>query len=262
MNIYEKISIYTAKDYGNDATLADIDRKSNKHYDTICDIMKTFGKDEEGSKYQMAWISEEISPEELQEATENTNIKGYIFNETLTDSYEKNQFIEEITIFTKKEIDDNLSKEEQDIEEEKYMNQLISDIHQLDKIPDFVYDWDSHFTNDKQILLYDVWAFEELHNKEEQKNIIEKTEQECINKTQFLLACSLGSKNGESDIDFLKKVIKKWGINEPFKRAIVSISKDKDSANQLYKEIQSTDEYKKAYQQKLADEKTIQWTGR
>ena len=142
MNIYEKISIYTAKDYGDDATLADIDRKADAHYDQICDIMKNMGKDEDGVKYQVAWTSEEISEDDLPED-----------KEYLADPNKENNYLEEITVITKKEIDDNLSEAEQQAEQEKYSDQVVKDIQRLSEVPDFNYSWESEFIDAEEVTL-------------------------------------------------------------------------------------------------------------
>ena len=266
MNIYEKVSIYTAKDYGDNATLADIDRKSNAHYDQICDIMRNMGKDDNGTTYQLSWTSEEISPAELQEAVQETD-KESLFNEVLTDSYEKNIFLEQFTIITKKDIDDNLYKEQQQAEKEQYSNQFIKDIKQLDSIKDFIYSWESEFVSAEEVYLNEEWAFKELHSKEEEVALFNNLTTEHIKNKEFEIAYSTYREHKKDDDnldrDFMREVIKEHKTDtETLISAVEAITIAKrQSPEFMAKLLQGTlqtPEYRNAFEREQS--KTAEYT--
>lgn len=252
MNIYERVTIYAAKDYGDNATLADIDRKSSEHYDKICDIMRNFGKEENEAAYQAAWTSEEISPAELQEADkENT------FTEVLTEPYEKNNFLEQITVITKKNINDNLSKEEQQAEKEKYSNRLINDIKQLDDLKDFTYSWNSEFIDAEEVYLNEEWAFKELHNKDEEIALFDDFTKEHIKnkefETAYLIYREHKKDDGDLDINFMREVIKEHGTDtDTLQSAVEAVTAAKRELPifmaKLLNSATETEEYKNIFE--------------
>lgn len=252
MNIYERISIYTAKDFIGDfdSTLADVDRISNAYYDQLCDIMKNFGKDEDGVKYQAAWTSEEISKDDLPEGAQHL-------------AYPDKDYLEEITIITKKEIDDSLSEEEQQVEREKYSDQVVSDTHQLDKIPNFKYSWESEFIEADEIMRDESWAFKQLFNKEEEIKLLEEQKEQNIKDNEFEIAYTIAktinaktSENFTEDLRelpyrFMEDVVRINGTDKTMlSDAILAVTDTENESMEFSVKLQnktlSSEEYRKA----------------
>ena len=250
MNIYEKISIYTAMNYGAD--------------NTFCfEIMNHLGEADKGTPYKTAWEVNELTHEDLQtvfnEHYDRLNIKDKgFFNDVLTNSPEKDHSFDEFIIIAKKKIDDSLSEQDREIEIDKFHNQLVEDIKQLDRFDksDFSYAWDSETLNAQEIYQNERWAYVELFNAEERLPFYIDYN---IQNKNFLTAYT--ESDDKSDLDFMKKVISFHGTDiQSIQDAVAAITDYKgetpDFTAKLLQATLKTEEYKQAFEKEQGQGKT------
>lgn len=173
MNIYEKLILLTAKEYKG----LDKERQKNSDFEYINEIIKNMGKEENEPKFEIAWKCASLWPGEFhKELTKNTEIGEYEFSDVLTDPYDKDIRFDKITIFTKRQFDDEAALDPIALEDKckahekqvcKYINKL-KDIPNLNFGIDRVYDtYLDPYSYSVINFVEDGWAIKELSGEKE-----------------------------------------------------------------------------------------------
>lgn len=273
MDIYRKINVYVAKDFGDNISLKELDRKSGKFFDQISDIMNDFTEisfdDDSDSK---EWIFDSTWSSNLQKAINNDEklLKNDRFYETLKNIYKKNNsFVGKIEIYCEKEINDKFHLEKQQQEIEKWDNHLKKDIYKLESklktISQFSYDYDisknSSEIEDEYISKF--WLTDEENEKTRKAEAeieiyLYKKLETNIKGKDFLTAYDTAKAlySPDAPYEFMKEVIKIHGTDEKILTSALKAIKNYDKETlefikSLYKDVVKTKEYKEVYQKNL-----------
>ncbi len=271
MTIYEKLTILGATDFTGNS-----DEYSKKaHFEAVNEVIKNLGKSKDGDKYKVAWGRTSLNSRELN--YELDNIPECVPQlETALDAVDdKDVRFDKITVVTRRDIDDNLTFTQRNIETIEHQKQVMSelkskfDMFKEQDLPEFNFYVNQDFETESKYEIYhsNKSYFEQLHTKEELENYYRGETEDCLENGslgsayKFFIEKNRFNDSDEInlDVEFMKTVVEDYGTDTgKILEAIKEIADVKGETPyftaKLLQDTLNTDEYKKAF--KLEQGKT------
>lgn len=244
MDIYEEIKMFTKPNFTKDEYMEDLVRDWRNYDNKIYDDLENFSISM-GHEVTVAHEREETLPALLYD--ENKEEFEKLCPKNLMPVHRNLLVIDEVNIYARKVIDDDLSPEEQAEKKENFHDEIRSKIRENIENHGTYYNY-IYENNSVELKKIPDWAIDKLYDIPE--NTAVKLSKHLKNK-DFKLYLQLSSK--ESSLDFMKEVVKIHGTNgKILDDAIFAVTEHKNESpafmSKLLNDTLKTEEYKKAFE--------------